>query len=50
MPMCLTLVGARFQDQDLLEVAQKVAALWIGADFGKKKKVPAPKGAIHVKP
>ena len=50
MPMGLTLVGARFQDQGLLEVAQKVARLWIGADGGKMKKVPAPQGAIHVKP
>jgi amidase len=50
MPMGLTLVGARFKDQALLEVAQVVAGIWIGADEGKLKKVPAPEGVVHVKP
>jgi hypothetical protein len=50
LPMGLTLVGARFKDQALLEVAQTVAGVWIGADGGKMKKVPAPDGAVHVKP
>lgn len=50
MPMGLTLVGARFKDSDLLEVAQAVAGVWIGADGGKMKKVPAPEGVVHVKP
>jgi Asp-tRNA(Asn)/Glu-tRNA(Gln) amidotransferase A subunit family amidase len=50
MPMGLTLVGARYKDQDLLEVAKMVAEVWIGADGGKLKRVPAPEGVVHVKP
>jgi amidase len=50
MPMGLTLVGARYKDQDLLEVARVVAEVWIGADGGKLKRVPAPEGTVHVKP
>jgi len=50
MPMGLTLVGGRFKDQDLLEVAEVVAEVWIGADGGKLKRIPAPEGAVHVKP
>lgn len=50
MPMGLTLVGGRFKDQDLLEVAKLVAEVWIGADGGKLKRIPAPEGVVHVKP
>jgi amidase len=50
MPMGMTLVGARFKDQDLLEVAQVVAGVWIGADGGDMKRVPAPEGVVHVRP
>jgi Asp-tRNA(Asn)/Glu-tRNA(Gln) amidotransferase A subunit family amidase len=52
LPMGLTLVGARYKDQDLLEVAKVVADVWIGAgeDEGKLKRVPAPEGVIHIKP
>ena len=50
MPMGLTLVGARYKDQDLLNVARVVAGSWIGADRGKLKRVPAPEGVVHLKP
>lgn len=50
MPMGLTLVGARYKDQDLLEVARAVAGVWIGADGGKMRKIPAPEGVVHIQP
>jgi amidase len=50
MPMGLTLVGARYKDQDLLKVARVVAESWIGADDGKLKRVPAPEGVVHLRP
>lgn len=37
MPMGLSLVGARYPDQNLLEVAKTVAEVWIGADEGRMK-------------
>ncbi|ORY24021.1 amidase signature domain-containing protein [Naematelia encephala] len=47
MPIGLTLVAPRYEDQRLLNVSKAVAGAWLKADEEKLLKIPAPEGAIH---
>ncbi|WWD21663.1 hypothetical protein CI109_106149 [Kwoniella shandongensis] len=49
MPIGLTLVAPRYEDQRLLSVAGEVAKAWIGTDDDKLNNIPAPKDAVHLK-
>ncbi|WVQ79885.1 hypothetical protein IAT38_001985 [Cryptococcus sp. DSM 104549] len=49
MPISLTLVAPRYEDERLLSVAGEVAKIWVGADAAKLNKIPAPEGAVHCK-
>jgi hypothetical protein len=40
----------RYEDEKLLRVAKLVAEVFIGADEGTLKQIPAPEGAVHVRP
>lgn len=40
---------ARYEDEQLLQVAKLVAEVFVGADQGRLNKVPAPEGVMHLK-
>ncbi|WRT64605.1 uncharacterized protein IL334_001538 [Kwoniella shivajii] len=49
MPIGLTLLGPRFNDERLLQVADTVAKVWVGVDQAKLNLIPAPEGALQCK-
>ncbi|KAK8847573.1 hypothetical protein IAR55_005432 [Kwoniella newhampshirensis] len=49
MPIGLTLVAPRYEDERLLSIAGEVAKVWVGADADKLNEIPAPKGSVHLK-
>nr|XP_019008306.1 uncharacterized protein I206_06863 [Kwoniella pini CBS 10737]OCF47087.1 hypothetical protein I206_06863 [Kwoniella pini CBS 10737] len=48
MPIGLTLVGPRYDEQRLLSVAEVVAQVWARADEDKLNKIPVPDGVRHL--
>jgi len=50
MPIGLTLVAPRYEDERLLSVSKAVAGVWVGADEDKYIKTPAPAGVRHAQP
>nr|XP_018265289.1 uncharacterized protein I303_01652 [Kwoniella dejecticola CBS 10117]OBR87447.1 hypothetical protein I303_01652 [Kwoniella dejecticola CBS 10117] len=48
MPIGLTLVGPRYDEHRLLNVAQVVAEVWARADEDRLNKIPVPEGVRHL--
>ena len=49
LPIGLTLVAPRYQDEKLLHVAKLVAGVFVGSAKGNLKRPPAPEGVVHLK-